>query len=147
MFTGTDWKFNGRIEAGRVRCHGAGDIVSGKNRDWARVSGVAAILQKFILYFAIPKGEVIDEPDIGCCLHNYIFAKLTDTTLYLLQMEMTAELKVQIPEMGVQKVTAEKYDEETVKLTIMGYSTWVLLASRSDLLDINIIDVFQEALT
>lgn len=143
----SDWKFNGRIESGRVRCHGSGDLVFGPNRDWARVSGPAAILQKFVLYFAIPKGEVINEPDIGCCLHNYIFDKLTDTTLYLLQMEMAAELKKQIPEMGVQRVTAERgSDKETVKLTVMGVNTWILLASRSDLLDINIIDVFQEAL-
>lgn len=129
-----------------MRCHGAGDLLFGPNRDWARVSGAAATVQKFIIYFAIPKGEVIDEPDLGCCLHNYIFAKSTDTTLYLLQMEMATELQKQIPEMGVQRVMAEKYDEETVKLTVMGYNTWVLLASRSDLLDINIIDVFQEAL-
>jgi phage baseplate assembly protein W len=143
----SDWKFNGRLEAGRVRCHGTGDLLFGSNRDWARVSGNAAILQKFILYFAIPKGEVINEPNIGCCLHNYIFDKLTDTTLYLLQMEMAAELKEQIPEMGVQRVKAEKAeDKETVKLTVMGYNTWILLASRSDLLDINIINVFQEAL-
>jgi phage baseplate assembly protein W len=144
----SDWKFNGKIEAGRVRCHGAGDLLFGANRDWARVSGAEATIQKFILYFAIPKGEVINEPDMGCCLHNYIFATLTDTTLYLLQMEMAAELKIQIPEMGVQRVTAERTeDKESVKLTVMGYNTWILRVSRSDLLDINIIDVFQEALS
>jgi phage baseplate assembly protein W len=139
----SDWKFNGRLEAGRVRCHGAGDLVFGANRDWARVSGNAAILQRFILYFAIPKGEVINEPNMGCCLHNYIFDKLTDTELYLMQMEMAAELQAQIPEMGVQRVKAERTgDRDSVKLTVIGYNTWILSFSRDDLLDLNILDVF-----
>jgi hypothetical protein len=139
----SDWKFNGRLEAGRVRCHGAGDFVFGANRDWARVSGNAALVQKFVLYFAIPKGEVINEPNMGCCLHNYIFSKLTATELYLMQMEMAAELQVQIPEMGVQRVKAERTnDKDSVKLTVLGYNTWILSISRNDLLDLNILDVF-----
>jgi phage baseplate assembly protein W len=100
-------------------------------------------LQKFILYFAIPKGEVINEPNMGCCLHNYIFDKLTDTELYLMQMEMAAELQAQIPEMGVQRLKAERTsDRDSVKLTVMGYNIWILSVSRDDLLDLNILDVF-----
>jgi phage baseplate assembly protein W len=128
-----------------VRCHGAGDLVFGPNRDWARVSGNAAILQKLVLYFATPKGEVINEPDLGCCLHRYVFDKLTSTTLYLIQAEMEAELEDQIPELGVQRVRASRVDKESVRLEIIGYSTWLLTVSRSDLLDLNIIDVFQGA--
>jgi len=116
--------------------------VWGANRDWARISGAAAILQKLILYFAIPKGEVIDEPTVGCCLHNYLFDKLTDNTICLLEMEMADELKSQIPELGVHKVSAEQTDTESVKLTITGYSTWLLNISREDLLDINLLHVF-----
>lgn len=80
---------------------------------------------------------------MGCCLHNYIFDKLTDTELYLMQMEMAAELQAQIPEMGVQRVRSERTsDRDSVKLTVMGYNTWILRVSRDDLLDLNILDVF-----
>lgn len=138
----TDWKFNFRLDAGRVRCHGAGDIVWGTNRDWARTSGAAALLQKLVIYFAIPKGEVIGDPELGCCLHNYLFDKLTENTRVLMEMEMEHELKSQIPELGVHKVSAEKTDSGSVKLTILGYNTWLFNVSREDLLDINLLDVF-----
>ena len=83
----SDWKFNGRIDSGRVRCHGSGDFVRGQNRDWARVTGNNYVLQKLILYFAIPKGEVINAPEIGCCLHEYLFAPLTPTNIYLIESD------------------------------------------------------------
>ena len=115
----------------------------GPNRDWARVDGPAAVLQKLILYFAIPKGELLNDPNIGCCLHNYLFDKLTDTTLYMLQNEMEYELKQQIPELGVHRVKAEASStQDSVKLTILGYQTWLLNMSRNDLIDLNLLDVF-----
>lgn len=85
---------------------------------------------------------MIDEPELGCCLHNYLFDKLTDNTLVLMEMEMEYELKAQIPELGVHKVSAEKADSGSVKLTILGYNTWLFNVSREDLLDINLLDVF-----
>jgi phage baseplate assembly protein W len=115
----------------------------GANRDWARVSGDEAILQKLILYFGIPKGELLNDPNIGCCLHNYIFDKLTDGTLFMLQNEMEYELKQQIPELGVHRVEAEASGtHDSVKLTIVGYQTWLLTVGRDDLLDLNLLDVF-----
>ncbi len=115
----------------------------GPNRDWARVSGDEAALQKLILYFAIPKGELLNDPNIGCCLHNYIFDRLTDNSLYMLQNEMEYELKQQIPELGVHRVEAEAAGtKDSVKLTIVGYQTWLLTVSRNDLLDLNLLDVF-----
>lgn len=142
----SDWEFNGRIEAGRVRCHGSGDLVWGKNRDWSRVSGQKAVVQKLILYFAIPKGELLNDPGIGCCLHNYLFDRVTDTTLVNIMNEMEYELKNQIPELGLQRVMASMSDtKDAVKLQIVGFNTWMLNVSRSDLMDINLIDVFQGA--
>jgi phage baseplate assembly protein W len=139
----SDWKFNGDLRNGRVRCHGAGDLVRGMNRDWARVSGIDAIIQKLQLYFAIPKGELLNEPTIGCCLHNKLFDKVTETTCIDISMEMEYELKDQIPELGLQRVIASmSTTKDAVNLQIMGFYTWILLVSRSDLLDINFIDVF-----
>ena len=114
----------------------------GVNRDWARVTGNEAILQKLILYFAIPKGELLNDPGIGCCLHTYIFDKITDTTLVNIMNEMDYELKVQIPELGLNRVIASMADAESVKLQIIGYNTWLLKVSRSDLMDLNLLDVF-----
>ncbi|MFA5752937.1 MAG: hypothetical protein WC910_07715 [Bacteroidales bacterium] len=128
-----------------MRCHGAGDFVRGQNRDWARVTGNNYVLQKLILYFAIPKGEVINAPEIGCCLHEYLFAPLTPTNIYLIESTMESEIGQQIPELGIHSVSAEKVDEMTVKLRILGYATWLIQMSRSDLLDLNLIDTFQEA--
>ena len=117
----------------------------GQNRDWARVSGDHYVLQKLILYFAIPKGEVINAPEIGCCLHEYLFAPLTATNIFMIESTMESEIGQQIPELGIHSVSAEKIDELSVKLRIVGYKTWLIQVSRSDLLDLNLIDVFQEA--
>ena len=110
------------------------------------MSGQEAIIQKLILYFAIPKGELLNDPGIGCCLHNYLFDKVTDTTLVNIMNEMEYELKNQIPELGLQRVIAAMSDtRDAVKLQIVGFNTWMLNVSRSDLTDINLIDVFQGA--
>lgn len=139
----SDWKFNDNLKNGRVECHLAGDLVMGVNRDWARVSGNKAILQKLVLYFAIPKGEVLNDPGIGCCLHNYIFDKITDTTMINIMNEMEYELKTQIPELGVHQVMVSMAGEDAVKLQIIGYSTWpAITLSRSDLLDLNLLNTF-----
>ena len=106
------------------------------------MSGNAYLLQKLIIYFAIPKGEVIDDPDVGCCLHNYLFDGLTDSTIAELENKMEAELQRQIPEIGVHRVTAKIKDSESVQITILGFNTWLLNVSREDLLDINLIDIF-----
>jgi phage baseplate assembly protein W len=101
------------------------------------------VIQKLILYFGIPKGELLNDPDIGCCLHNYIFDKITETTLINIMNEMEYELKVQIPELGVHRVLAATTDtRDAVMLQIIGYSTWSLVFSRNDLLDQNLLDIF-----
>lgn len=140
----SDWRFNFDLTNGRVRCHLKGDIVRGLNQDWARISGAAYLLQKLVIYFAIPKGEIINEPNMGTCLHNYIFDKITSTVLSRIEVEMEAELQEQIPELGVNYVTAEFYDQTktAIKLSIVGFNTWIFQIFREDLLDINLIDIF-----
>ena len=64
----SDWMFNHDLSSGRLKCHGNGDIVRGKNMDWARVEGPEYVKQKLFLYFAIPPGEIINDPEVGCCL-------------------------------------------------------------------------------
>jgi len=56
---------------------------------------------------------------------------------------MEYELKKQLPELGTQfvEVSAAK-DKNSIKLTIYGYNTWIFNISRENLLDINLIDVF-----
>jgi phage baseplate assembly protein W len=127
-----------------VTCHGAGDLVKGPNCDWARISGAPAILQKLIIFFAITKGEVINAPDVGCCLHNYLFDKLTENNLLMMAMELEYDLKRQIPELGVQNVKATKgKTKDTVSLTILSRTgTLILQVSRDELLDINLLNEF-----
>ena len=126
-----------------MKCHEAGDFVMGGNRDWARVTGNEALDQKLIIYFGIPKGELLNDPEIGCCLHAYQFDKLTDTTLVNIMNEMEHELKVQIPELGLHRVIASRSKvKDAVKLQILGYNTWILNINRNDLLDIGMLDIF-----
>ncbi|MFZ3147831.1 MAG: hypothetical protein WA137_02185 [Methanothrix sp.] len=140
----TDWKFNDDLRSGRVTCHGAGDFVRGTNCDWARVGGNAAILQKLIIFFAITKGEVINAPDMGCCLHNYIFASATAENLLTMAMELEYDLKKQVPELGVQNVKAAKgKTKDTVSLTVITKTeTLILTVARDELLDINLLNEF-----
>ena len=52
-------------------------------------------------------------------------------------------MKNQIPELGLQRVIASMTDtKDAVKLQIIGFNTWMLNVSRSDLMDINLVDVF-----
>lgn len=130
-------------KSGRVQCHGSADIVAGPNRDWARVSDNACLLQKLKLFFMIPKGEVINEPDLGCCLYKYEFDTLTASTLVELRMELEYDLKSQLPELGVQQVMADKLDNGSVSLQIIGKNGIIPLSvSRDDLLNIDLLDAF-----
>ncbi len=145
---GSDWMFNGRLEAGRVKCHGGGDLVRGKNMDWDRIDGDEALLQKLILYFAIPPGEMLNEGNIGCCLHSALFEKLTPDNLALIKILLESELREQIPEIGVQYVEISANEtKDGVNLMIVGYNTWLLSISREDLLDINLLDAFSSGVS
>jgi hypothetical protein len=95
------------------------------------------------LYFAIPKGEVLNDPNVGCCLHNYIFDKNTDERLVVLEIEMTQELLDQIPELGLHKIDASRgITKDSIKLKIVGFNTWIFNVTRNDLIDISLVDVF-----
>lgn len=127
-----------------MTCHGAGDIVRGTNCDWARVAGNRAVLQKLVILFAITKGEVINAPDVGCSLYNYIFASATDENLLLMGIELEHDLKKQIPELGVMSVKAVKgKTKDTVSLIVLTRTeTLMLEVSRDELLDINLLNEF-----
>ncbi len=91
----------------------------------------------------IPKGEVINEPDLGCCLYRYEFDKLTESTLVELRMELEYDLKNQLPEMGVQQVIVQQKPREAVSIQIQSRTgIWLLDASRDDLLNVDLLDVF-----
>ncbi len=128
-----------------MKCHGSADIVQGQNRDWARVSGNQYLIQKLKLFMMIPKGEVINEPDMGCCLYSYLFDKLTDQRLVEMRLELEYDLKNQLPELGVQQVLVErnKQSRDAVNIQILSRTgTWLLQASRDDLLSIDLLNVF-----
>ncbi len=126
-----------------MRCHGSADIVQGQNRDWARVSGNQYLIQKLKLFMMIPKGEVINEPDMGCCLYSYLFDKLTAQRLVELRMELEYDLKNQLPELGVYSVQATTNQGGIVNIQIQSRTgTWLLEASRDELLDIDLLNVF-----
>jgi len=111
--------------------------------DWARVSGDAYLLQKLIIYFALPPGELINDPEVGCCLHEMLFLPLTDSNLAMIRVVMTDELRTQIPELGVQHVEVSATDtKDAIMLKIMGYNQWIFNICREDLIDINLLDVF-----
>jgi len=142
----TDWRLNAEqaLNSGRVRCHGAADLVWGPGRDWARVSGKLQLVQKLIIWAAITKGEIINEPELGCCLHNYLFAKLTESSMLELQMELEYDLKNQLPELGVQSISVAQSGADAVNITILSseLGKFLLQASREDLLNINLVDSF-----
>ncbi len=91
----------------------------------------------------IPKGEVINEPDMGCCLYSYLFDKLTAQRLMELRMELEYDLKNQLPELGVYSVQAITNQGGIVNIQIQSRTgTWLLEASRDELLDIDLLNVF-----
>jgi len=111
--------------------------------DWDRVFGADYLKQKLIIYFAIPPGEVINDPEVGCSLHKFIFMPLTPDNLVLIRVVMEYELKNQLPELGTQFVEVlAAEDKNSIKLTIYGYNTWIFNISRENLIDINLLDVF-----
>ena len=128
-----------------MTCHGRGDLVLGPNRDWARVGGKAAIIQKLVLFFSIEKGSWPGEPDLGCCLHTHLFDKLTNESLCSIGMELQYDLQKQIPELKVQIVEASRISRAggDVRITIYSaYGTWIMDVGRDELSDINLLDEF-----
>lgn len=120
----------------------------GQNRDWARVSGHRAIMQKLALFFSIPKGELINCPDVGCSLQSRLGDKLTNMSLIEIGMELEYDLQKQIPELYVHSVRAERGSDESkseVRLTIdCPLGLMVLGVNREELLDMNLIESFAE---
>jgi hypothetical protein len=141
----TDWLGNFDLKSGRVRCHGNFKILWGPNRDWARTStNIQYLLQKLVIFFAIPKGEVINDPGIGCCLHRYLFDKQTSSTLVELRSELEYDLKNQLPELGVKSVKTQvnKQNRDAVDIQLLSDKFSLLLsASRDDILNIDLLNV------
>ncbi|OPY52704.1 MAG: hypothetical protein A4E48_00993 [Methanosaeta sp. PtaU1.Bin060] len=141
----TDWMLNFRSLQGRTTCHGDGDIVWGKNRDWARISGNAYLLQKLKIFLLIPKGEIINSPDLGCCLWSYQFDKLTASELVRMRLELLHDLQKQLPELGVQSVAVARnlQDRGAVDIQITSRTgDWIFNVNREDLADVGLTDVF-----
>jgi hypothetical protein len=76
-------------------------------------SALQAVLQKLFLLMAIKPGEVSGMPDLGFCMHKYIFRKSTPSNYALLQRELFTQLTTLIPEMGVRSVKVTGSDETT----------------------------------
>jgi phage baseplate assembly protein W len=139
----SDWRLNWAGRSGRIRCHQDGDLVAGPNNDWSRVSGPDYLLQKLKLYFGIPHGEVINHPEIGCCIHSYIFDRLTDETCLALQAELAYELADQLPELGVQSVQVLQDAKSSVRVQISSQAgQYVMEIDKNDLLAFSLIDSF-----
>ncbi len=144
----TDWMLNWSGKSGRIRCHQDADLVWGKNRDWSRVSGDDYLLQKLKLYFGIPHGEVLNDPSIGCCLHNYLFDTLTSESLLAMGAELEYELKDQLPELGVQSVYVAAEGTNAVRLRIDARDrSYIIPVSKEDLLAFSLIDTFRDVTT
>ena len=88
-----------------VRCHGNLSFEMTNTGDIQYTSSAfQAVLQKLFLLMAIKPGEVSGMPELGFCLHKYIFRKSTPSNYALLQRELFTQLTTLIPEMGVQSV-------------------------------------------
>ncbi|OPY54695.1 MAG: hypothetical protein A4E48_00274 [Methanosaeta sp. PtaU1.Bin060] len=139
----SDWRGNFDLRSGRVKCHDSFDLVWGPNRDWARCSGDIYRLQKIFLFLAIPQGEVLNEPTMGCCLHNYIFKKMTDTTICELQIKLEQELKTQLSDLGIMSVNVARNAQNSggvnIKITGKDFS-YLLQAHGDDLLTLNLLE-------
>lgn len=138
----SDWMFNHDLSSGRLKCHGNGDLVRGRNMDWARVEGSEYVKQKLFLYFAIPPGEIINDPEVGCCLHNELFNKNTKKNLAIIRIKLESELQKQLPELGVHNIEVRSADKDSITLKVIGYSTWMFQIHRNDLVDLRMLDVF-----
>jgi len=91
---------------------------------------------------------MLNEGNIGCCLHSALFEKLTPDNLALIKILLESELREQLPEIGVQYVDISANEtKDGVNLMIVGYNTWLLSISREDLLDINILDAFSSGVS
>jgi len=138
----SDWKFNFDPRPGRVKCHGRGDIVRGKNMDWATVSGDSYLLQKLKIYFSLPPGEVINEPGLGTSLFPALFQKTSPKALLELRLSLQEELDRLLPELKIYSVTVTKLDQDTIRVELKGENDFLFNISRDDLLDLNLIDIF-----
>ena len=140
----SDWLLN-FVGSGRVRCHGAGDIKSGKNRDWSRVSGDAAVIQKLKIWASVPKGEVCNDPDVGCCLYKYIFAQMTTDEILAARNELLYDLNKQLPELDVYSVqiTKEIGRNDTLNIKLLTQNQTITLAlGQSDLNSLDLANRF-----
>ena len=142
----TDWLGNWSLKDGRVRCHGDFDFVQSVTGDLERTTSEEQYtVQKLILWLAIKKGEVVNDPELGSVLHQFLFKPLTPGNMALLERLLEYDLKKQIPELAVRtvKCLADKtFDRVNITISTSD-KNYLLSADKSDLLQMGLTDAFQ----
>lgn len=133
-----DLKLNMDLRAGEIKCHRLVDLVLTPDGDLALTQSDHEMGQQTMLvYFATPKGEMID-PDEGSVFFDYMHKPLTKNRMASLSVELRAELGEFFPELGVYRVTLTQTDHRRVFLTVhcsVGALTY--LFSPEDVLHLN----------
>jgi len=76
-----------------VGCHSSWDLITTVTGDLALTRDEQENLrQRLLMWMALPHGERID-PRIGCCLHDYFHAKITEPVLRSMELDIENELR------------------------------------------------------
>lgn len=114
-----DFKFNLDLRSGYVRCHNRGDLVNTPDGDIALTESYSEyLLQRIIIWLATPKGEVPNDPDVGCVLHDFLFYKQTPQNLYRLAKELEYDAKVQFPDLGILYIDVKGLSISSIQIVI-----------------------------
>lgn len=128
-----DFKFNLDLRSGYIRCHGSGDLVNTPDGDFALTETYEEyLLQRLIIWLATPKGEVPNDPDVGCVLHDFLFEKQTNATVYALAKQLEYDAKKQFPDLGLIYIDIKTININTIAITFFTQNELVKLIVNND---------------
>ena len=108
---GGDLLSNFSLGPGMCGCHSSWDLITTITGDLALTKDEAENnRQRLLMWIATPKGERIN-PSIGCCLHDYFHAKLSNSIYRQIELDVEADLKSVFPDLTIQNLCIDNISD------------------------------------
>jgi len=111
--TGGDLLASFDLSAWIVGCHSSWDLLTTITGDLALTKDTAENnRQRLLMWMVLPRGERLD-PSIGCCLYDYLHAKMTDILGKQLELDLKADLSQVFPDLKIKQLSVNQIKDLT----------------------------------
>ena len=109
--TGGDLRSNFSLGPGLCGCHSSFDLSLTVTGDLALTADEEENnRQRLLMWMALPKGERLN-PNLGCCLHDYFHAKVTNVIYRQLELDIRSDLKPVFHDLDIKNIAVESVSD------------------------------------